>query len=134
MANESSGSSSTPYVRSIMRIVLGFTFVQHGLQKVIGFQGGMMGGFQHLPTVLKVAGCLEVFGGALLLIGLFTKPIAFLLAGEMAGAYFMVHAHNGFWTIKNGGELAVVYCFVFLYLVFAGPGPLSLDRHLRKVA
>ena len=134
MANESSASLITPYLRSILRIVLGFTFIQHGLQKVSGFQGGMMGGFQHLPTMLKVAGCLETAGGALLLVGLFTKVTAFVLSGEMASAYLMVHAHGGFWTIHNGGELAVVYCFVFLYLAFAGPGPLSLDGSLRKAA
>ncbi|MGH9453293.1 MAG: DoxX family protein [Terriglobia bacterium] len=131
MAKES-GASVTPYVRSIMRIILGFTFCQHGLQKIFGFQGGI--GLHHLPRLLLVAGCLETFGGALLLIGLFAKPIALLLSGEMAAAYFTVHAHQGFWTIHNGGELAVVYCFVFLYLCFAGPGPLSLDRLVRKAA
>ncbi|MGH9432324.1 MAG: DoxX family protein [Terriglobia bacterium] len=118
----------------MMRILLGFTFCQHGLQKLFGFQGGMGGGMHHLPRILAVAGCLETFGGALLILGLFARPIAFLLSGEMASAYFMVHVHQGFWTIHNGGELAVVYCFVFLYLCFAGPGPLSLDRLIRKAA
>jgi putative oxidoreductase len=134
MAKPSSDTSTTAYVRSIMRVMLGFTFCQHGLQKLFGFQGGMGGGIHHLPKILLVAGSLETFGGALLLLGLFTRPVAFLLSGEMACAYFMVHAHHGFWTIHNGGELAVVYCFVFLYLCFAGPGPLSLDRFVRKAA
>jgi putative oxidoreductase len=133
MANQSS-SSVAPFLRSVMRIALAFTFVQHGMQKVLGFQGGLMGGFEHLPMMLKVAGCLELAGGALLLLGLFTRPVALVLSGEMAAAYFTVHAHQGFWTIHNGGELAVVYCFVFLYLAFAGAGPISLDHALRKAA
>jgi len=78
------------------------------------------------------AGMLETFGGLLLLVGLFTHPVAFVLAGEMAVAYFRAHQPRGLWPIQNGGELAVVYCFVFFYLCTAGPGSVSLDRVFRK--
>ena len=123
-----------PYLYSLMRIVLGFTFSSHGLQKLLGFFGGMggHGATVHPYTLLWVAGCLETVGGLLILVGLFTAPAAFILSGEMAVAYFMQHFPHGFWPIRNGGELAVVYCFVFLYLAAAGPGPLSADRVLRK--
>lgn len=83
-------------------------------------------------SLLWFAGVLECFGGMLIILGLFTRPVAFLLCGEMAVAYFKQHAVRGFWPILNNGELAVVYCFVFLYLVYAGAGPLSLDRAVRK--
>ena len=79
-----------------------------------------------------IAGALECFGGLMILFGLFTRPVAFLLCGEMAVAYFKQHAGNGPWPINNGGELAVLYCFVFLYLIHAGAGPLSLDRLVRR--
>jgi putative oxidoreductase len=79
-----------------------------------------------------VAGVLETFGGILLLAGLFTRPVAFVLCGEMAVAYFRAHAPRGFWPIANGGELAVLYCFIFLYLAVAGAGPVSLDRIIWK--
>ena len=123
-----------PYLRSLMRIVLGFTFSSHGLQKLLGFFGGIggHGGTVHPYTLLWVAGCLETVGGLMILIGLFTSLAAFILSGEMAVAYFMHHFPHGFWPIRNGGELAVVYCFVFLYLAAAGPGPLSADRVLRN--
>jgi putative oxidoreductase len=80
----------------------------------------------------EFAGVIECFGGLLIILGLFTRPVAFLLCGEMAVAYFKQHAVRGLWPISNGGELAVIYCFVFLYLVHAGAGPLSLDRAVRK--
>ena len=88
----------------------------------------------HAPTfsLLWVAGCLEVIGGLLIILGLFTRPVAFILCGEMAVAYFRVHARRGFWPVLNGGELAILYCFLWLYLVAAGAGPLSLDRFVRK--
>jgi putative oxidoreductase len=85
--------------------------------------------FASLPWV---AGALECAGGLLILLGLFTVPVAFLLCGEMAVAYFMSHAPRGFWPIRNGGELAVLYCFIFLYLVVAGPGSWSLDVLVRR--
>jgi len=116
-----------------MRIVVGFTFSCHGLQKLFGFFGGMggHGGAAHPYTIFWVAGCLETVGGFLILLGLFTAPAAFILSGEMAVAFFMQHFPHGFWPIRNGGELAVVYCFVFLYLAAAGAGPLSADRAIR---
>lgn len=127
-------SSAEPYLRSVLRIVAGFTFSLHGLQKLFGFFGGMGGGgakavFLSMPWV---AGFLEAFGGLLILLGLFTSPVAFVLSGEMAVAYFMMHFPKGFWPIRNLGELAVLYCFIFLYLFAAGPGPLSLARLFGK--
>ena len=122
------------YIRSVLRIVIGFTFCLHGFQKIFGAFGGLGGGRAHFFSMIWTAGVLETFGGVLILLGLFTAPVAFLLAGEMAVAYFTSHAPRGFWPNRNGGELAVVYCFVFLYLSAAGPGPLSLDRLVRKRA
>lgn len=122
------------YGRSILRIVAGFTFSLHGLQKLFGLFGGMgpKGGTAQLFSLPWVAGVLEAFGGILILLGLFTVPVAFVLSGEMAVGYFMFHFPRGFWPIKNGGELAVLYCFIFLYIFVAGPGPLSLDALIRK--
>jgi putative oxidoreductase len=123
-----------PRVRSLLRIIAGFTFSLHGFQKLFGFFGGMGGSgataaFGSLPWV---AGVLETFGGVVLLAGLFTRPVAFILCGQMAVAYFRAHSPKGFWPIANGGELAVLYCFIFLYLAIAGGGPVSLDRIVRK--
>jgi putative oxidoreductase len=121
------------YARSVLRIVVGFTFTLHGCQKLFGMFGGMGGhGASPMGSELWVAGVIETFGGALIFLGLFTRPVAFLLCGEMAVAYFKQHFPRGFWPIVNGGELAVLYCFVFLYLAVAGGGPLSLDRAIRR--
>jgi putative oxidoreductase len=103
----------------------------HGAQKLFGAFGGMGGHGATAFTLFWFAGILEFFGGLLILLGLLTRPVAFILCGEMAVAYFMVHAPGGFWPIQNKGELAVLYCFIFLYLAAAGPGPLSLDSRLR---
>ena len=94
----------------------------------------MNGHGAHAPmlSLYWFAAVLECFGGLLIILGLFTRPVAFLLCGEMAVAYFKQHAVRGVWPISNGGELAVIYCFVFLYLVYAGAGPISLDRTVRK--
>jgi len=120
------------YVRSVLRIVCGLLFAMHGFQKLIGWPAGMAGhGSPHMWSELWVAGVLEALGGTLLLVGLITRPVAFLLCGEMAVAYFRAHFPRGFWPIQNGGELAVLYCFIFLYLFAAGPGPISLDRGIR---
>jgi len=125
-----------PFARSALRIVAGFTFSLHGFQKILGFFGGMGGHGATAPlfSLLWTAGMLEMVGGLLLILGLCTRPVAFVLAGEMAFAYFRMHLPRGLWPIQNGGELAVLYCFVFLYLCTAGPGPLSLDRLFRKSA
>jgi len=119
---------------SVLRIMAGFTFSLHGFQKLLGLFGGMGGAGATAPflSLVWTAGFLELLGGVLLVLGLFTKPVAFLLCGEMAVAYFRQHSPRGFWPILNGGEVAVLYCFVFLYLAVAGPGPVSLDRVLRK--
>jgi putative oxidoreductase len=104
-------------------------FMQHGGQKLFNYPAGH--GTVPLQSLLGVAGILELGGGALVLVGLFTRPVAFILSGQMAFAYFMAHAKQGFWPVQNGGELAVVYCLIFLYLSAAGAGALSLDC-LRK--
>ena len=123
-----------PQLRSLFRIMAAFTFSLHGWQKFFGLFGGLGGSKPALDSMLGIAGVLETFGGALILLGLFTRPIAFLLAGEMAVGYFRAHAPRGLWPLLNGGELAVFYCFMFLWLSAAGPGPWSLDRLLRKRA
>ena len=112
---------------SVLRIVTGFLFIAHGTQKLFGIPVAPPGGPVPLQSLLGAAGMIELVGGGLLLLGLLTRPAAFLLSGEMAVAYFMQHAPRGFWPIANQGELAVLYCFVFLFFVAAGPGPWSLD-------
>jgi putative oxidoreductase len=119
----------TPRMLSILRIVTGFLFMTHGAQKLLGYPAPMPGS---LPTLIMVAGVLELFGGLLILLGLFTRPVAFILAGMMAVAYFMAHAPGGFWPLLNKGELAVLYCFVFLFLAAAGGGAWSIDRLWRR--
>ena len=114
-----------PHLRSILRIVVAFLFVAHGTQKLFGFPGSRTP--VAVMSLLGVASLLETFGGTLVFLGLFTRLITFLLAGEMAVAYFIGHAPNGFWPLVNRGEPAVLFCFVFLYLAAAGPGPWSLD-------
>lgn len=126
--------SVEPYVRSILRLVVGSLFSLHGLQKLLGVFGGMGGSGGRAPfaSLMWVAGGLEMVGGLLILVGLFTAPVAFILSGEMAVAYFMMHFPHGFLPIRNGGELAALYCFVYLYLSVAGAGPLSVDALVRK--
>jgi putative oxidoreductase len=130
----------TPRLLSVLRIVTAFLFIAHGAQKLFGFLAPPgMGG----PTAFSqiwVGGVLEFFGGALLLVGLFTRPVAFILSGTMAVAYFQMHfgpaftnaQPNWFWPLANKGELAVLYCFVFLFLAAAGGGEWALDRLLRR--
>jgi putative oxidoreductase len=116
-----------PRLLSILRIVAACLFIAHGTQKLFAWPIGEPRDPAPLLSVMGVAGVLETFGGLLLLLGLFTRPVAFVLAGEMAVAYFMAHAQQGFWPILNQGELAALYCFLFLYLAAAGGGPWSLD-------
>lgn len=113
----------------LLRVVAGLLFAQHGMQKILGWLGGMgdSGGTAEVGTQMWVAGLLELFGGGLLMLGLFTRAVAFVLSGMMAVAYFQAHAPNGFWPILNRGELAALYCFVFLYLSSRGGGRWSLD-------
>jgi putative oxidoreductase len=121
-----------PYLRSLVRIMVGFTFSLHGYQKFFGWFGGIGGHTVPVTTMLGAAGAIETFGGAFIILGLFTQPIAFLLSGEMAVGYFRTHAPRGFWPISNGGELAVFYSFFFLWLASSGAGPISLDRLLGR--
>ena len=124
-------SAWRPCVLSVVRIVSAFLLMQHGGQKLLGFPVPQRNPFD-LFSLSGVAGVLELFGGALLLVGLFTRPVAFLLCGLMAFAYFIAHAPRGFWPIANGGELAIMYCFMFFYLTFAGGGSWSIDRIRRR--
>lgn len=121
-----------PRLLSVLRIVTGFLFMLHGAQKLFGFPAPMPGGGPTLMSLIGVGGILEFFGGLMILLGLFTRPVAFILSGLMAVAYFMAHAPAGFWPLLNRGELAVLYCFIFLYLAAAGGGPWSVDRLWRR--
>ena len=118
-----------PRVLSVTRIMVGLLFLEHGLAKILDFPHQPT----HQPFVLMslnpgAQGLLELLGGLLLVLGLFTRPVAFILAGDVAVAYFMAHAPRGFFPLVNGGELAIIYCFVFLYFWLAGAGAWGLDR------
>jgi putative oxidoreductase len=131
MANLASLNTNwTPRLLSVLRIVTAFLMMPHGAQKLFGFLAKPGAAAGPLPPMMWVAGGLEFFGGLLLLLGLFTRPVAFVLSGLMAAAYFTAHASRGFWPLQNGGELAALYCFVFLFFAAAGGGPWSLDRLL----
>jgi putative oxidoreductase len=117
----------SPRLLSALRIATALLFIPHGTQKLFGFPGAQQP-VSALLSMMGVAGILECVGGLLILVGVCTRPVAFLLSGEMAVAYFTAHAPRGFWPILNRGELAALYCFVFLYLACAGGGPWSLDR------
>ena len=123
-----SNSACARWVLPILRIATALLFMEHGGQKLLNYPPG--GHTVSLNSLAGLAGILELVGGALVLIGFLTRPVAFILSGEMAVAYFMVHAKSGFWPIQNKGEIAVLYCFVFLYLAAAGAGPLSIDSLL----
>jgi putative oxidoreductase len=119
-------SAFSPQVLAVLRIIIALLFISHGTAKLFGFpETGMS---PPLFSLFGFAGVLEIVGGILIVLGLFTRPVAFILAGEMAVAYFMAHAPHSFFPIVNQGESAVLLCFVFLYLVFAGPGAWSLDN------
>lgn len=127
MLNTQSCAKWTPYVLGLLRIITGFLFLQHGSAKLLAAPHiAMFDGLQ-LMSLMGVAGVLELVGGILILIGLFTRPVAFILSGQMAVAYFMMHAPSNFLPILNGGELATLYSFIFLYFAFAGAGKFSLD-------
>ena len=125
----------TDSLRSVLRIVAALLFMQHGSQKLFGFPpsgGPVPAPPLELLSLTGIAGVLEFFGGLLLLVGLFTRPVAFILAGEMAVAYFKSHAPRGFFPIMNRGELAALLCFLFLYFAAAGAGSWSVDALLRR--
>lgn len=121
-------SAYAPQALAVLRIVTALLFMAHGTQKLLGFPAGEMGGVQ-LFSLFGLAAILEIIGGIALILGFLTRPAAFVLAGEMAVAYWMVHAPMNFFPVNNMGDAAVLFCFVFLYLVFAGPGAWSLDGY-----
>ncbi len=114
---------------NLLRVMAAFTFMQHGAQKLFGVLGRDA---VELASRAGVAGVIEFYGGALILIGLFTRPVAFILSGEMAFAYWLSHGPRGFWPVTNGGEASLLYCFLFLFLAFNGGGEYSLDGWWRK--
>jgi putative oxidoreductase len=127
-------SDTKPYALTALRVVTGFLFFQHGYPKLFGSLPGSGDAERaaEFLSIIWVSGLLEVVGGLLILAGLLTRPVAFILAGEMAVAYFWRHMPQGFWPGSNRGELAALYCFVFLYLFSAGGGPWSVDGWLRR--
>jgi putative oxidoreductase len=120
-------TSSSPYVLGLLRIVTALLFLQHGTAKLLGFPHVAQFDKLDLQTLSGIAGVFELVGGILLLIGFFTRPVAFILSGMMAVAYFVAHAKQSYFPILNKGELAALYCFVFLYLAAAGGGAFGLD-------
>ena len=119
----------------LLRVVAGFLFLQAGGMKLFDWFGGIpaqFGGHPHAFTLVWFAGVLEVYGGAAILLGLFTRPVAFLLSGEMAVAYFQAHQPQGLWPIQNHGESAVLLCFIFLFLAANGAGEWSLDAVMKR--
>ena len=118
-----------PHLYAILRIISGLMFFLHGSQKIFGWPGGSLG---QLPMLAVIAGWLEVILGALITVGLFGSFAAFLASGEMAVAYFIGHAGKGFWPVLNEGELAVLYCFLFLYIAAMGSGIWSLDAVMHR--
>lgn len=115
----------SPYVYGLLRIVAGLAFAQHGAQKLFGALGAKQAA--ELTSQMGLAGIIEFVGGLMIAIGLLTSPVAFLASGQMAWAYFQAHAPRNFWPIQNGGELSVLYCFIFLYFCTVGSGKLSVD-------
>jgi putative oxidoreductase len=132
MSIKSTVSRLAPHLLSVLRIVAAFLYIAHGTQKLFGFPVSEPRPSLELFSLMGAAGIIETFGGLLMLLGLFTRPVAFILSGQMASAYFMQHAPRGPWPILNGGELAVLYCFLWLYFVAAGPGPWSVDGLRRR--
>ena len=126
------GAAWAPRLLSIVRIMSGLLFLQHGTAKLLSFPAGAVSPNFSLMSMPGYAGMIEFVCGILLVIGLFSRPAAFIASGMTAVAYFMVHAPMGFFPILNRGELAALYCFVFLYLAAAGPGPWSIDAVRRK--
>ncbi len=115
-----------PYALAVLRIMTALQFIEHGTQKLFAFPDGEHAGA--LTALSLTQGILEAFGGLLFLLGLFTRPVAFILCGNMAVAYFMAHAPKSFFPVNNGGDAAILFCFVFLFFVFSGPGLLALDN------
>ncbi|HEU4968113.1 DoxX family protein [Sphingomonas sp.] len=123
-----------PRMLALLRIMAALLFMEHGLMKLFHFPAAQPGAPDPLPMMLMIAALIEVIGGALLVLGLFTRPVAFVCAGEMAVAYFMAHAPQSFWPAINGGDAAILFCFVFLYLAAAGGGAWGIDATRSKPA
>lgn len=117
----------TPHALGALRIVAALLFMAHGTQKLFGFPAPPDGGLPEMWSLFWIGAWIELVGGALLVAGLFTRPVAFVLSGQMAVAYWMFHAPANFYPVLNGGDAAILFCFVFLLLVFSGPGAWSLD-------
>ncbi|MBA3678238.1 MAG: DoxX family protein [Sphingosinicella sp.] len=129
-------SRHAPTFRSVLRIIAGLLFMEHGAQKLLSFPAGEMAGMGiPINSMPAYAGVIELVAGLLIALGLFTRPAAFIASGTMAVAYFIAHAPQNFFPVNNMGDAAILYCFIFLYFVFAGPGPISFDamRDRRKV-
>lgn len=120
-------TEQSPRILAVLRIVTGLVFLQHGTQKLLGFPAGEMPQ-PELLSLFGIGGLLELVGGVLIILGLFTRPVAFVMSGMMAVAYWMFHAPASVYPIQNGGELAIMFSFVFLYFVFSGPGAFALDN------
>jgi putative oxidoreductase len=121
-----------PRLLSVLRIIAALLFMEHGLMKLLHFPAAQPGVPDPLPAMLVAAAWIEVVGGGLLALGLLARPVAFILSGEMAVGYFLAHFPQSFWPGINGGDAAILFCFLFLYLAAAGPGPWSVDSVLKK--
>lgn len=124
----------TPYALGALRIVAALIFIEHGTQKLFAFPAAPEGGLPPAWSQLWIGAWIELVGGVLIALGLFTRPAAFIASGTMAVAYWMFHAPASFYPVLNGGDAAILYCFVFLLLVFAGPGAFSVDGAMKKKA
>ena len=127
MANSDTLERWSPYALAVLRIVTALIFMLHGTQKLFGFPAPPESGMPPIFSLFGIGGILELVGGLLILVGFFTRPVALILAGEMAVAYWMFHAPQGMYPVLNGGDAAILYCFVFLLFVFTGPGAWSVD-------
>ena len=125
-------ASWAPYVLSILRIITGLLFLEHSLSKLFHFPPIAMFANLQILSLVGIAGIIELIGSILLIFGLFTRIVAFILSGEMAFAYFIAHGPRSFFPLLNGGEPAILFCFIFLYIAAAGPGPWSIDATRRK--
>ena len=122
----------SPHALAVLRVMTALLVIEHATMKFFAFPAAMPGPGGPLPPIIVTAGVIELVAGTLITLGLFTRPAAFLASGTMAAAYFIGHATQGFWPILNQGEAAIMFCFVFFYLVFAGPGAWSLDSLRRR--
>ncbi len=127
MGIESTLNAWAPRILSVLRIFTGLELLQHGTGKILGFPVVPMFANTQITSLSGIGGLIELIGGVLFVLGLFTRPTAFILSGFTAAAYFIAHASKSFYPVLNGGELAALYCFVFLFFVFSGPGPWSVD-------